>query len=203
MKALTLWQPWASLIGLGVKTIETRSWPTAYRGPLTIHAAARKPDVVLTEDGYAGELYDAQGSCVARWYQDSEEDYVSAPPEDERWVLAVAPGFIPDTMPLGCIVATCRLQDCVPVLDHHPTPLRRQITNAFGAALYLDEPFCLYEDKTDQLPYGDYRPGRYAWLLADVEALAEPAPTKGHQGLWEWPVLGLHDTAVEINGKNS
>lgn len=34
MKAIRLWQPWASLIALGHKTIETRSWPTKYRGPL-------------------------------------------------------------------------------------------------------------------------------------------------------------------------
>lgn len=38
MKALTLWQPWASLIAWGEKQYETRSWPTSYRGPLAIHA---------------------------------------------------------------------------------------------------------------------------------------------------------------------
>ncbi|MCE5334237.1 MAG: ASCH domain-containing protein [Desulfobacteraceae bacterium] len=41
MKAISLWQPWASLMALGHKTIETRSWPTNYRGPLAIHAAKR------------------------------------------------------------------------------------------------------------------------------------------------------------------
>jgi hypothetical protein len=43
MKALTLWQPWASLVILGVKQVETRSWPTDYRGPLAIHAAKAFP----------------------------------------------------------------------------------------------------------------------------------------------------------------
>lgn len=38
MKALTLYQPWASLVAQGVKTIETRSWSTHYRGRLLIHA---------------------------------------------------------------------------------------------------------------------------------------------------------------------
>lgn len=37
--AITLWQPWASLIALGAKQIETRSWNLRYRGPLAIHAA--------------------------------------------------------------------------------------------------------------------------------------------------------------------
>lgn len=43
MKALSLWQPWASLIVWGAKEYETRSWPTNYRGKLAIHAAKRKP----------------------------------------------------------------------------------------------------------------------------------------------------------------
>ena len=42
MKALTLTQPWATLVAIGAKKIETRSWNTAYRGQLAIHAAAGK-----------------------------------------------------------------------------------------------------------------------------------------------------------------
>lgn len=38
MKALSLWQPWASLVVLGLKQYETRSWKTSYRGTLVIHA---------------------------------------------------------------------------------------------------------------------------------------------------------------------
>lgn len=41
MKAISLWQLWATLVALGVKQFETRSWPTNYRGPLAIHAAKR------------------------------------------------------------------------------------------------------------------------------------------------------------------
>jgi hypothetical protein len=39
MKALSILQPWASLVVHGFKSIETRSWPTRHRGPLAIHAA--------------------------------------------------------------------------------------------------------------------------------------------------------------------
>ncbi len=38
MKAISLEQPFASLISIGVKTIETRIWSTRYRGPLAIHS---------------------------------------------------------------------------------------------------------------------------------------------------------------------
>lgn len=41
MKAISLWQPWASLIALGLKKNETRSWKISYRGPLHIHAAKK------------------------------------------------------------------------------------------------------------------------------------------------------------------
>lgn len=39
MRALSLHQPWASLIADGIKKIETRDWPARFRGPLAIHAA--------------------------------------------------------------------------------------------------------------------------------------------------------------------
>ena len=38
MKALTISQPYASLIASGEKWIENRTWCTSYRGPLAIHA---------------------------------------------------------------------------------------------------------------------------------------------------------------------
>lgn len=41
IKALSLWQPWASLIAIGAKKIETRGWSTKYRGPLVICSAKR------------------------------------------------------------------------------------------------------------------------------------------------------------------
>jgi hypothetical protein len=43
MKALSLLQPWATLIMLGYKEFETRSWATKHRGPLAIAASAGKP----------------------------------------------------------------------------------------------------------------------------------------------------------------
>ena len=43
MRAITLTQPWATLVAIGAKKIETRSWSTSYRGPLAIHAAKGFP----------------------------------------------------------------------------------------------------------------------------------------------------------------
>lgn len=39
--AISLWQPWATLIALGLKTIETRDWECRHRGPIAIHAGRK------------------------------------------------------------------------------------------------------------------------------------------------------------------
>jgi len=54
MKAITIKQPWASLIVEGVKDIENRPWKTNFRGRVLIHASARSWDwrslmIYLTE----------------------------------------------------------------------------------------------------------------------------------------------------------
>lgn len=53
MKVLSLREPWASLILLGKKRIETRSWRTKYRGPLCLHASAAK---INPKDAHMQEL---------------------------------------------------------------------------------------------------------------------------------------------------
>ena len=56
MYAITLHQPWASLIALGIKTVETRSWPAPARligQTIAIHAgkrAVRKPGVAVENE---------------------------------------------------------------------------------------------------------------------------------------------------------
>lgn len=41
MKAISLWQFWASAVALGLKQNETRGWSTNHRGPIAIHAAKK------------------------------------------------------------------------------------------------------------------------------------------------------------------
>jgi hypothetical protein len=42
MKAVSIKQPFASLIAAGIKTLEIRQWPTDHRGPLLI-VSSRRP----------------------------------------------------------------------------------------------------------------------------------------------------------------
>ena len=41
MKALSIRQPWASLIMAGIKPVENRTWKTNFRGRIWIHAGKR------------------------------------------------------------------------------------------------------------------------------------------------------------------
>jgi hypothetical protein len=43
VKVISLIQPWASLMAIGAKSIETRSWATDYWGPVAIHASKGFP----------------------------------------------------------------------------------------------------------------------------------------------------------------
>lgn len=85
MKALSLRQPWASMIADGRKTIETRTWRTRYRGPLAIHASAR-PYKNLPTGGIVAVawLYDC------RPMEESDEDAACIALYDRAnaWLLA-------------------------------------------------------------------------------------------------------------------
>lgn len=174
MKALTLYQPWATLVAAGIKTIETRSWRTSYRGPLAIHAAAREPK--------AGEV--VAGGVVSS-HRIEYHDRV-----DEGWHWRAWGDDQPlHRLPVGAIVAVCRLVDCVPVVEprtHDYTgPHLRQDSD--GLHFYnFGTGRCMAVD--DQRPYGDFTPGRFGWLLEDIRPLPRPVPWRGRQQLWDWPI---------------
>ena len=86
MKTISLWQPWATLVAIGAKRYETRSWATKYRGLLAIHAA-KKMEIVQKE------------FCL-------QEPFFSALQEA---------GYTVGKLPLGGIVAVVKLVEIVRV----------------------------------------------------------------------------------------
>jgi activating signal cointegrator 1 len=155
--ALTLTQPWASLVAQRYKRIETRSWATSHRGPVAIHAAKGLADLG-GESGLA--------ALCAR--------------EPFRAALHAAGITGPKELPRGAVVAVAYLAGVVPVEE-----LAGPGYVAVLSPHHRDQrwPLTPYE-----AAFGDYRPGRYAWLLADIQALPEPFPAKGALGLWPWTV---------------
>lgn len=61
MKAITIWQPWASLLTCGAKRYETRSWATNYRGTIAIHASKKLFDTGTYLDRDLHHFADALG----------------------------------------------------------------------------------------------------------------------------------------------
>ena len=87
MKALTVYQPWASLIACGSKTLETRRWATKYRGPLAIHAAKR-PYKHSKHHGVAEFFYGAFVCLV-----NLDDVRLSVPEDEEAAECYITPGF--------------------------------------------------------------------------------------------------------------
>lgn len=102
MKAITLTQPWATLVAIGSKRIETRSWSTNYRGSLAIHAAKNIPDWVgewLTRSEYARTVL---AHCGVHQASDLK------------------------SMPRGVVIATCELWNVFNVEVIHPCEAERE-----------------------------------------------------------------------------
>lgn len=113
MKALTLWEPWATLVAGSVKQVETRSWGTPYRGPLAVHAA-RKFDAEIHAhiERARADLRKLWGLGFLR--PDCQEALFDVPWQDK----------------LGCVVAVARLADCRPMPE---APDRQEeLFGAFG-----------------------------------------------------------------------
>lgn len=202
-KALTLHQPWASLIALGVKTIETRSWSTKYRGPLAIHAGKRglrlggvhvptlKRDGSHEEqDAWNGQTWFAINTITDPAFQGLQPQGKRIPKRAQTPTLfwpTAGPHHRPrgeythtELLPLGAVVATCTLAAIVPTSEVIFGPDGTLGDRRWGVG---DNCAAVVEDEAR---FGDYTSGRFAWLLSDIEPLAEPMPARGRQGLWEW-----------------
>lgn len=91
MKAITIKQPWASLIVAGLKDVENRTWKTNYRGRVLIHAGVSK------KEGW--NLTANQQMCVAK----SNKELSKTKFED---------------LPFGAILGSVEIVDCV---QNHPS----------------------------------------------------------------------------------
>ena len=86
MKCISLWQPWATLIAIEAKLIETRHFYINHRGPLLIHAAKTTQELSVCDEYFFKRVLQAAGYLTA-----------SKP------------------LPLGAVVAMVDLVDCVRV----------------------------------------------------------------------------------------
>lgn len=172
MKFLTIRQPWASLIAVGAKTIETRPFSTKYRGPLAIHAGKAHPSIHAIGQRPSFGIY-AQGKPRAfRMLRSS----------DGRWI----------ELPLGAVVAVCDLVDVVPIAEPTKCPDGDHVCRLRDLVLVTGDK-ATERNIERQRQFGDFTPGRYAWLLSNVRPI-DPVPMKGAQGLRDVP----EDVAAQL-----
>jgi len=149
MKAITIYQPWASLLACGAKKYETRSWATNYRGPIAIHAAQKSYNLGDIDFG------------LVRGFMSAAENALGI--------------YEANNAPLGVVVATAELVGCW------------RITASDGKrACMLHLPNGNPCVSGNELLFGDWTPGRYAWEFANMTMLPEPIPARGRQRLWNW-----------------
>lgn len=157
MKALTVYQPWASLIVVGAKPYEFRKWDYAARYPslvgqrVAIHAAAR-PMV-------AGEVLDIM----------------------ERIENGESALDVQKAMPVLNLIARKAKEDaqaaarCLPLSAILGTAILGNAVRAFD--LFKDK--VADSDRLDQIVF--------AWPVTDIVRFDEPVPYRGSQGFWNFP----------------
>lgn len=83
MKALTVKEPYATLIYNGLKTIETRTWCTQYRGPILL-TASKNPKGFLSGKAFAtAELVE----CRPMTTEDKRYACCDMTPRRKSWIL--------------------------------------------------------------------------------------------------------------------
>jgi hypothetical protein len=161
------------LIAVGAKKIETRSWATSYRGLVAIHQAKGLGPV----GGRAG----LQALCADVPFKHAiypEILRVRTDAQGYEW-----PSWDLDRLPLGCIVAVATLMDCVITANAAFDPA--QGDPWFEAR--LNGQVWRVPPPEPELSFGNYAPGRFAWLLSEVRRLPEPIPHRGALSLWAVP----------------
>jgi hypothetical protein len=171
---ISVWQPAASLIAIGVEDLLAcgRPAPKGWVGQrITIRSAFVVPRA---------------GHSVGRWYVDrghmpdgrTYDGYAMVIPYPRSQVVP---------LPLNAVVATATLVECLPI-----TTAGWPTAHRVGRCLWLtsrgamggktDGLWLITSDGTrgevesyheDQLPYSDFADGRWAWRFADVEPSEE------------------------------
>lgn len=200
MKTISLTQPWASLMALDVKRVETRGkdFTGGYRGPVAIHASKNFPmdcrELVLDDDYFPhlrkllleAEDVDEELLEAARLGGFSGAGGVN---EQKHFLRRLGPTK-GDILPLGQVVAVGWLEGVLP-----------QYQTALGpeGPVMLERVKRIVEDRPQEIELGAWDHGRFAYLFEDLTAI-EPVAAKGALGLWEWtPTTDAGDIAERLS----
>ena len=164
MKALTIWQPWASLVIEGAKPFEFRGWNPRHRGGgyaaligqrIVIHAASKKMD--------PRELNYLIGVLQKR----DRPEYAELAAE----TCLIADKALP--------ILFRALRGELPMSAGLGTVTLGEPENGVAIAERFGVPRANDSDRDDQANWG--------WPMGEIERWDEPVPMRGAQGFWHWP----------------
>lgn len=158
MKALTIWQPWASLIMVGAKPFEFR--------PKSFLAYMAAPAIGETIVIHAG----------TRPVKPAEiEDLLTRLDDDDN------------TTGLVAAIAREVLERCRAAAKYQALPLGCGLgTATIGKPRNAGQLFRMPVADSDRAAEDSSR-YNWAWPLSNVHPFDAPIPTRGFQGFWKWP----------------
>lgn len=194
MKALTIWQPWASLIMIGAKPFEFRRWDYRTRERalegrrIVIHAGARlmKADEIedlaerlMEHNGFAAGL---RGHKARALIGRIAESFAETPASVKRRRRAEPTGQIMPSLP-GIDVP----ERAAPLPVVRPGQIL-PLGAGLGTAVIGKPRRCtdLFRGKVADSDRIDQH--MWAWPLTDIEAFDAPIEMRGLQGFWDWPI---------------
>lgn len=166
MLALTLTQPFASLLVLGEKRIETRSWSTRHVGPVVITAAKGFPK-------------HERSLCALDPFRDALKRHGIDGPDD---------------LPTGVVLGAVELLGCHLMLDageddRTGRPLFTVQATTAQRRAYREEGVHVYPVDEQEWRFGFWQSmTRYAWITGSPSPLRHPIGVRGRQRLWRWPL---------------
>lgn len=163
MKALTIWQPWASLIVAGAKPYEFRGWrpPASLIGQrIVIHAAARKIDRDEVVDLFV-TLRDRHKS------------------EDHRLGAAMTCLHAETALPLLARAWSPGDEGPLPMAAGIGTAVLGEPRSGVEIAEEFGVPRANDSDRDQHANWG--------WPMLDIDRWPLPVPMRGAQGFWNWP----------------
>lgn len=182
MNAITLHSPWAELIAIGAKQVETRSWPApptaigqfiAIHSGKTFHTYAHEW-LIDSEDAQAA-FHEAKISPYTGLPETATNGFDWTDEEDLRWLEKAESKFLFGHT-RGCVLAVATLVGCY-----------QMARAANGLVGYQDRlPGKLVVPHLRERDFGDWTPGRFAWVLTNIVRLPQPVPARGYQQIWQW-----------------
>jgi len=171
MKAITILEPWASLIACGAKRYETRGWPTKYRGEIAIHAAkqfGQQQKGLIDKEPFHSSLFKVLDEYSCNTFL----------------------GRVSNGETFGKVIAIADLVDCYYIVYHPGTNIDIAKNINIGAESMANDKhhpdFGKYiVPSSQEIAFGDWTPRRYAWALENVQRIA-PVPARGQQRIWNW-----------------